>query len=233
MFLSIFSYLSLRYENEEDQKYIEGLIEQFRKAQENGSFHLALFAYHLLFMIFIYQTIYKAKLWKLEQFSLAFTISPADKKKQYTETSTVYAFVEIPERTIFTLLSLFQECENTISKCKKIIDYRNNNLGHATPYIVSEGEFENKIEEYDQVAFEIHKLTHTELANIFDKYFASIDSEVDQTKDDIELNLIVPNRLSDKDLESFASECLIVPDFKKKQASKILKDYFGVSVELA
>lgn len=234
MYPSIFSYLSLRYESEEDQKYIEGLIEQFRKAEENGSFHLALFAYHLLFMIFIYQTIYKAKLWKSKQFFLAFTASPADKRKQYREATSVYAFSDIPERTVLELLGLFIECESTVSKCKKqIIDYRNNNLGHATPYIVSVEEFENKIEEYDQTASEIHELTHGELSKVFDGYFKNLDTEIIQTKDDIEINLVVPNRLSDKDLESFASECLVVPDLKKKQASKILQDDFGVSVELA
>lgn len=41
-----------------------------------------------------------------------------------------------------------------------------------------------------------------------------------QTKDDIEINLIVPNRLSDKDLESFASECLRAPDAKKNEQLK-------------
>lgn len=224
-------YLSLRYESEDEQKYIVGLVGQFQNAQENGSYHLALFAYHLVFMIFIYQTIYKVKLWKPEQFSLTFITSPPDKRKQYIEAITVYAFVEIPERTIFTLLSLFQECDDTISKSKKIIDYRNNNLGHATPYIVSEEEFEKKIEEYDQIASEIHQLTHSELYKIFDKYFETIDTETIQTKDDVEINLIVPNRLSDKDLESFASECIRAHDLKKGQTSIILQDDFGVSLE--
>lgn len=225
------SYLSLRYESEADQKYVEGLIEQFLKAQENGSFHLALFAYHLLFMIFIYQTVYKAKLWKPEQFSIAFITSPLDKRKLYLETKSAYGFVEIPERTIFGLLSLFKECEGTISKCKKIIDYRNNNLGHATPYIISLEEFESKVEEYDQTALDIHQLTREELTKVFGSYFIAIGPEYEQTRDDIEIMLIAPNRMSDKDLESFASECLVTPNAKKEKASKILQDDFGIYVE--
>ena len=227
------SYLSLRYESEDEQKYIVGLINQFQVAQENESYHLALFAYHLIFMIFVYQTIYKAKLWKSEQFSFAFTTSPADKRKQYKEAVSVYAFSDISERTVFELLNLFKECELTVSKCKKqIIDYRNNNLGHATPYIVSEEEFEKKIEEYDQVALEIHQLIHDELVRVLAEYFESMDQEVEQTKDDVEIGLIVPNRLSDKDLELFASECSVIPNFKKKQISKILQDDFGIHLEL-
>lgn len=231
MYSPLPSYLSLRYESEEEQKYITGLIDQFEYAKMTKSYHLALFACHLIFMIFVYQTIYKAKLWKPKQFSLAFTTSPADKRKQYIETTSIYAFVEIPERTVFELLNLFKECEMVVSKCKKqTVDYRNNNLGHANLYIVSEEEFNNKIEEYEQIALEVHRLTHNELDKIFDEYLKSMDTEIELTRDDMEIDLIGPNRLSDKDLESLASECLITTDLKKKQISKILQDDFGVYI---
>lgn len=228
----LFSYLSLQHESKEEQKYILGLISQFESAKNSNSYHLALFAYHLIFMVFVYQTIYKAKLWKLEQFTLAFITSPTDKRKQYVEASSVYAFSEIPERTIFNLLNLFGECELVVSKCKKqIVDYRNDNLGHANLYIVSEEEFENKVEEYDQIASEIHQLTHIELAKIFDEYFQSADPTLELTRDDIEIDLIIPHRLSDKDLESLASECLAAADPKKEYVSKILRNDFGIYLE--
>lgn len=227
------SYLSLRYESEEEQKYITGLVDQFEYAKMTKSYHLALFVHHLIFMIFVYQTIYKAKLWKPEKFSLAFITTPAIKRKQYIKTTSIYAFVEIPERTVFELLNLFKECDATVSKCKKqTVDYRNNNLGHANLYIVSEEEFEKKTGEYEEIALEIHRLTHDELAKVFDEYFKSVDPTLKQTKDDIEINLIVPNRLSDKDIESLAFECLVDADLKKKQVSKILQDDFGIYIEL-
>lgn len=53
-----------------------------------------------------------------------------------------------------------------------------------------------------------------------------------QTRDDIEISLITPNILSEKDLESLATECLINPDSKKEKVSRILQDDFGVYVEL-
>lgn len=234
MYPLIPSYLSIRFESSEEQMYVLGLIRQFESASNSDSYHLALFAYHLIFMIFVYQTIYKLRIWKPEKFSLAFITSPADKRKMYVEANSIYAFSEIPERTIFTLLNLFGECNTVVSKCKKqIIDYRNDNLGHVNLYIVSEEEFENKIEEYNQIATEIHQLTHVELAKMFDEYFQSTDSTLEITKDDIEIDLIVPNRLSDKDLESFASECLQNPNNNKNCVSKILKDDFGIYLELA
>lgn len=234
MYSSLPSYLSLRYESEEEQKYIAGLIDQFEYAKMAKSYHLALFAYHLLFMVFVYQTVFKIKIWMPDRFSDALIQSPADKRKQYVEATSAYAFVEIPERSVFELLNLLKECEATVSKCKKqVVDYRNNNLGHVNLYVVSEEEFENKTEEYEQIALEIHQLTRSELARLFNEYFESVDRELEQTKDDIEISLIGPNRMSDKDLECLAVECLMTPDFKKDQVSRILQGDFGIYVELS
>lgn len=229
------SYLSLRYESEEEQNYIAGLIDQFESAKMIGAYHLALFAYHLLFMTFIYQTIFKLKKWMPKRFKFAIITLSSSEKREYLETKSPWVYSKIKERTVLGLLHLFKDCDGLISKCKKeIIDFRNENLGHANPFIVSEDGFEKKIEEYNQIASEIHQLTHSGygLSKIFNEYFKSIDPEIEQTKDDLELNLIGPNRLSDKDLEALASECLISPDFKKKQLLKILQDDFGVYLEL-
>lgn len=229
----LISYLSLRYENEEDQKYRAGLIDQFEYARMTKSYHLALFAYHLLFMIFIYQTVFKIKIWMPDRFSDALSQSPVDKRRQYKEATSAYAFVEIPERTILEFLNLLGECEAIIASCKKrIIDYRNENLGHANLYIVSEEEFENKIEEYNRTALEIHRLSHKELTRIFTAYFDGIDPTLEQTRDDIEINLILPNRLSDKDLESLAVDCLMSTDPTKRKTSDILRDNFGIEIML-
>ena len=45
------SYISLR-KSEEEQNYIRGLFDQFESATVMGAYHLALFAYHLLFICF-------------------------------------------------------------------------------------------------------------------------------------------------------------------------------------
>jgi len=96
--------------------------------------------------------------------------------------------------------------------------------------LVSEQAFDKKIEEYDKAAFEIYKLTHGELIKLFNEYFKSLDPGLLQTKDDIELNLIGPNRLSNKDIEFLAMECLRKADAKKKQVSEILENDFGIEL---
>lgn len=234
MYSPLPSYLSLRYDSEDEQKYIAGLIDQFEMAKTTGSYHLALFAYHLLFICYFYQTLHKLKIWMPDTHHIAMVSFDGERRKKFREAlnPTDYAHNENKERSFFEFLNIFCDCSDVVTKCKKLVDYRNIRLGHVNYLLVSEEAFGKQVEEYDQVALEIHQLTHSELAKIFDEYFDSIDPTLEQTKDDIEINLIGPNRLSDKDLESLASECLITTDFKKKQVSRILQDGFGIYVEL-
>lgn len=226
------SYLSLRYESEVEKEYITGLVDQFEMARSVESFHLALFAYHLLFMSYAYQVIHKIKKWMPDRFYDALTQSPANKRKEYFEAGSPWVFAEIPESSIFEFLNLLRLCHDEVGKCKSAVKQRNNGFGHATGVLVSEEEFERRIAEYDKIAGEIHKLTQKELSKIFGEYLANIESEEELTKDDLELNLILPHRLSDQDLENMAAECLIKTTPQKEKMSKILQDDFGIFVEI-
>ena len=202
-------------------------------AKTTESYHLALFAYHLLFMTFVYQTVLKMKKWMPRKFKSALVTFSANERREYLEADSPWAYSKIKERTIFNLLYLLDDCDDLISRCKKeIVDFRNENLGHANPFIVSKDGFEKKIMEYEQIVLEIHQLTYYKLSKLLKKYLATIDQSLVQTKDDIEINLIGPNRLSDKDLEKFAAECLISIDSQKEQISRILKDDFNIFVNL-
>ncbi|MCX6732895.1 MAG: hypothetical protein NTV98_05135 [Candidatus Roizmanbacteria bacterium] len=229
------SYLSLQYENEEEQKYIAGLIDQFELAKMADSYHLAIFAYHLLFICYFYQTLHKIKIWMPDKHHIAMVSLDKERRIKFREAKnpTDYAHNENKESSLFEFLNIFCDCHEIVAKCKNLVKYRNIRLGHVNYLLVSEESFEKQIEEYEQVALEIHNLTHSELAKIFDEYFKSIDPEIEQTKDNIEIDLIAPNRFSNQDLQRLASECLISTDFKKDLVSKILQDDFGIYVELA
>lgn len=226
------SYLSLRYESEVEENYIFGLVSQFEMARDMESYHLALFAYHLLFMSYVYQTIHKIKLWMPERFNDAHIQSPTDKRIEYLGSGSPWVFSEIRESSIFEFMNLLQVCSGEVKKCKNIIKQRNNGFGHATGVLVSEEEFERKIEEYDQIAQEIHELTRSELAKRFDEYVANIEQDLEITKDDLELSLIIPNRLNEKDLECLSAECLIDSNMQKEKIIKIIQEDFNIYMEL-
>lgn len=226
---SVFSYLSIKSDSEEERDYIFNLRDQFEFSRDIELYHLALFAYHLLFMVFIYQTIFKTKIWMVDRFKDALIQSPADKRKFYIESKNIWDFSSIPESSIFELLNLLKTCESLVKKCKELVKYRNSSFGHATGILISEEIFNNKIEEYNKVISEIQELTHDELLKIFNEYFKNIDPEIEQTKDDLEINLIIPNKLSEEDLFCLSAECKISPDKNKDKIVEILENDYGLS----
>jgi len=204
----LLNYLSIRNENEEEQKYLNGLAEQFEYATMSGSFHLAIFAYHLIFMTYVYQTIFKIKIWLPDKFRLAIITFPADERREFLESKSFWVYSKIKERTVFGLLNIVNDCDELIAECKKeIVDYRNNNLGHANPVIVGEEEFNKRILVYNDLAKKIHELTNFQLAGILSEFINNLDPEYELTKDDIEVGLIIPNRLSYSDLNRLFLEC--------------------------
>jgi hypothetical protein len=232
--MELYFYLSLQYDSEDEQKYISGLISQFENARDAGSYHLALFAYHLLFICYFYQTLHKLKIWIPDKHHVAMVSFSNERRKKFREAinATDYAHNENKESSFFEFLNIFRDCNDVVLKCKNLVSYRNTRLGHVNYLLVSEEAFENKIEEYNQVTLQIHQLTHEELAKIFATYFDSIDPTLEQTRDDIEINLISPNMLSDKDLEALASECLIDPNLEKNQVANVLQKDFGVYMDI-
>src|SRR3989338_2967873 len=225
------SYLSLRYESGEEQKYLQGLEAQYLSAIESESYHMALFAYHLLFMSFVYQTIHKIKIWFPDQFKLALITFPTKEREEYLGATSPWAYSKIKERSIFGLLRLLENCDDLVAKCKtSIVDYRNEHLGHANPIIVGEEEFYKKVAEYDALVNRIHKLTHTQLTRIFSEFVSAFDPADELTKDDIELSLIIQNRCSDKDLECFAADCRTGEQLIHRKIIDTLKDDFGIEI---
>lgn len=224
-------YLSIKNESEEEQMYISGLFTQFIAAEESSSYHLALFAYHLLFMSFVYQTIYKIKEWYPKKFKLALITSPKQERNKYLEAKSCWIFSKIKERTIFGLIHILGDNDELVERCKKkIIDYRNERLGHANPIMVGEIEFNQKIKEYNEIASEIQKMTHKKLDLLF-RDFVNIFNEKDEiTKDDLELGLIINNRISEKDLECLGAECVIKNSRIHRKIRTVLSQDYGIDI---
>lgn len=57
----IFSYLPLRYRNDEEAEYVQYLWKAFENNYQNGQYQFAFMSYHMLFMCFVYFTIWKIK----------------------------------------------------------------------------------------------------------------------------------------------------------------------------
>jgi len=229
---NIFDHLSLQNDSESEEKYILGLSEQFEGAQNAGSYHLALFAYHLLFICYFYQILHKLKIWMPEKYSVAMVSFDKERREKFRSAlnPTDYVHNLNKESSFFEFLNVFCDCNEVVAHCKSLVKYRNGRLGHVNYLLVSEDAFDEQIDKYNAVVSEIHQLTYDELKKKFKEYLRDVDKTIAQTRDDLELNLVNPNKLSIKDLEVLILECTPKTNPKKRQVSKILQDDFNIAV---
>ncbi len=168
-----------------------------------------------------------------EKHDIALIPLDAERRRKFREANspTDYAHNSNREMSLFELLNIFCDCDELVKKCKALVSYRNTRLGHVNYLLVSEDSFWNKIKEYDDAAIEIHALTETELTKLSDLFITNFDHTVLMTADDVETGLIIPQRLSEKDLFFINSLLFKRGDFFSVELYKILYNNFAIIVE--
>lgn len=223
-------FFSIRNDAQGEEQYITGLIQQFLHARDQKAFHLGLFAYHLLFICYFYQVLFRLKLWFPDKYHTSLIPLEADRRIQFRRATGPidYPHGRNSETQMFELLNMFCDCEQLVKRCQTLVRQRNKRLGHVTYILSSEEDFEGKIHEYDQIAEEIHQLTQEKLPEILSDFISDIDSELTLTIDEIETGLVVPHKMSIKDLEYLNSLCSNEGGDVYSQISDVLEHEYGV-----
>lgn len=193
-----------------ENAYTSQLLEDFYFLKEYKHYYQALNIYHLLFMTFIYQTVLKAREWRRNKFEDATILInfPRDlSREKILETSQAFDFSLIPERTFMQYLRLFDADDNLIGDCKKLVDDRNERSHANGNYVTDEYLFEKKINQYDNVLSRIHSLYKTFLVEILNTYLTDLEEDINISRDDLELYLISPQKLSLVDLQCLLGLC--------------------------
>ncbi len=220
-------YLSLKYNSQIEQDYVIELQEDFFNQVQSNSYRSALITYHLLFMCYINQVLYKTKLWKVEDFKTSLIHLGGDlvQKLEIANSPTAFSHKDLKERSSINFLSLYENSIEVIKKAKTIVDFRNQNLGHATYTKIDEDQFYSKIGEYNKVVTLIANLYEKTLLKEFDSFVADKSIEIKEyvdggedsednlieniSMDEIELEFTAPNYLSYQDIFSL---CALMPD---------------------
>lgn len=213
-------YLSLKYNSQIEQDYVIELQEDFFSQIQSNSYRSALITYHLLFMCYINQVLYKTKLWKTEDFRTSLIHLGGDlvQKLEIANSPTAFSHKDLKERSTINFLSLYENSTEVIKKAKIIVDFRNQNLGHATYTKIDEDQFYSKIDEYNVVVTLIANLYEGTLLKELDSFVMIKSTEIREyvengedsendlieniSMDDIELAFTAPNYLSYQDIFS-------------------------------
>ena len=223
----ILDYLPYSYKSPQEEEYIIFLWETFLTNYEKEKYQFAFIAYHMLFMSFVYFSIWKIKINKEKDFAKALIGFSKDLENNMLSASSPFSLSEIKESSIFRFLKLVR-CNNAkIGEFTKIVKARND-IAHSNLNIFfnSQDAVDEKINEVLKSVQEIQEHTKEIIDNIFKCFLVnSWDSEVREFSNDtdqIREILIHQNYLSKKDI----GDCLaydITSLNKNKDISKIRK----------
>jgi len=223
----ILDYLPYSYKSPQEEEYIIFLRETFLANYEKQKYQFAFIAYHMLFMSFVYFSIWKIKINKEKDFAKALIGFSKDLENTMLKASSPFSLSKIKESSIFRFLKLVR-CNNAkIGEFTKIVKARND-ISHSNGNIFfnSQDAVDEKINEVLKSVEEIQKHTKEIIDNIFKRFLMnSWDSEVREFSNDtdqIREILIYQNYLSKKDI----GDCLaydITALEKNKNISKIRK----------
>lgn len=151
----IFSYLPLHYKNVEETEYVQYLWKAFENNYQNEQYQFAFMGYHMLFMCFVYFTIWKLKSIHPEDFE---KISYGFEKCLSTATSP-FGFSEEQESRILRILK-FWGLNDRIGEYKKLVKDRNN-IAHSNGNIYYKEQDSIDVRISDVLGFidEIHQKT--------------------------------------------------------------------------
>lgn len=211
-------YLSLKYNSQIEQDFVIELQQDFFNQVQSSSYRSALTTYHLLFMCYINQVLYKTKLWKTEDFKTSLIHFGGDlvQRLEIANSPTSFSHKDLKERSSINFLSLYENSVEVVGRAKKVVDFRNQNLGHATYTKIDEDQFYYRIDEYNEIVELIASLYNKTLLKELDSFVRDkafqIKMYLDNAEgpesdlienismDEVELEFTAPNYLSYQDI---------------------------------
>jgi hypothetical protein len=132
--LPILEYLPNSFRSPEEQEYINVLLwEAFATNYENKKYQFAMLPYHMLYMSFVYFSVWQIKLTRPKDFQNA-SIFVSPKEPDILEAKTPFTFSVVNERSIFKFLKLIGCEDQHTGSFAKLVDVRNE-MAHANGLI--------------------------------------------------------------------------------------------------
>ena len=140
--------------------YVRPLFNSALVTYEKEEYQFSYFALHLIFMSYIYSTVWKIGQFHKEKYedSLLFARPYNGSDVNFKEINSIFEYSQLPEKDIFEFFSLIGMDNGYIKSTKKLIDYRND-MAHATGtfQISSEEQFSDALRELLSVSSNIQE----------------------------------------------------------------------------
>ncbi|HBP0274486.1 TPA: hypothetical protein ACQGPN_002313 [Pseudomonas aeruginosa] len=203
--LEIHEYLPLAYPSAGEGEYIRFVWEAFESNYVAGKYQFAMLAFHMLYMSYVYFSVWQIKQAKPEAFTHAMLFQ--QKEKELLTASSPFTFSEVNERSIFKFLRL-AGCENQhIGKFQRLVDQRNE-IAHPNGNIFfsDQATADQRIEEVMQqirgIQTHMPSVLHACLLQFLRDSANPDERQIADSEVHVEINFLHKHYLSRKDIEA-------------------------------
>jgi hypothetical protein len=206
----ILEYLPNSFREPGDQEYINFLWTAFVSNYENAQYQFAMLPYHMLYMSFVYFSVWQIKLIRPRDFENAAIFIP-QKERDILKASSPFTFSVVNERSIFRFLKLIGCEDQHTGSFAKLVDVRNE-LAHSNGLIncrdqhSADQRINEVMRQTQAIQSHMTPLLHECLKQfLLDSCAAEDGMEYDNPKDQIRELLVHKHYFSLKDIEACRS----------------------------
>lgn len=203
----ILEYLPASYKNRSEGDYITFLWEAFETNYQSGKYQFAVLACHMLYMSFVYFSVWQIKQSRTEDFRKSLVGFSKDDEKGLLDASSPFAFWTINETRIFRFLKLIG-CENDrIGQFARLVQDRND-IAHPNGNIFfsdqksADAKIAEVIAQMDAIQAHMQPVIHDCLRRFLLESWNPDEREYHEPTDQIREVLIHANYFSQKDIEA-------------------------------
>ena len=202
----ILNYMPYLYKTVQEEEYINFLWDAFSANYEKEKYQFAFIGYHMLFMSFVYFSIWKIKINRKKDFVKALIGFNKDCEKSMMNASSPFTFSEINESNIFRFFKLVGCGNDKIGEFTRLVKDRNN-IAHSNGNIFfnSQDSLDEKISEIfrcvNKIQENIKCITKNTFKDFLKNNWDNNNREWQDDRDQIREILIRDNFFSKNDIE--------------------------------
>lgn len=203
--LPILEYLPNTFKNQNERDYIAFLLEAFESNYEHGKYQFAMLAYHMLYMSFVYFSVWQIKNSRPEDFAKAIIFQ--QKEKELLSATSPFTFSEVQERSIFKFLRLIGCEQHHIRQFAKLVEGRND-IAHSNGHIffsdkaAADRKIETILQQVDAIQNHMRPVIHDCLKRFLLESWNPEEREYADPADQIREVLLHTNYFSQKDIDA-------------------------------
>jgi len=209
--IELSDYLPLSFKNSSEKEYIAFLWDAFEGNYLSGKYEFSSLAFHLLYMSFVSFSIWQIRFAREQDFKNALIGFQTKDENKLLEADTPFKFYEnLKESQIFRFLKLIG-CENTqVGEFSKFVK-RRNKIAHpnGTVFFNNQRSIDSEISEMLREVANIQQHMVPIIIDIYRRFLSENSNieerEYSEPEQEVEVNLIHKNYISQKDIETCLS----------------------------